>query len=120
MFRRTSQMLKISQLQAIKLVTGVTPTCWRVSLKRNYTWHELTDHLPKPPFGDIDDRIRAIANGMGLRTVLWKYDSDDWEFGFTPGITSEDVDNNYQKMIDDADSGLFATVCNPIFLVLCF
>ncbi len=58
---------------------------------------------------------------MGLRTVLWKYDSDDWEFGFTPGITSEDVDNNYQKMIDDADSGLFATVCIPIFsLVYCF
>lgn len=48
---------------------------------------------------------------MGLRTVLWKYDSDDWQFGATPGITSADVDNNYQKMINDADSGLFANVC---------
>ncbi|KAF8968143.1 carbohydrate esterase family 4 protein [Flammula alnicola] len=79
-------------LQAIKLATGVTPTCWR------------------PPYGDIDDRIRAIANGIGLRTVIWKYDSEDWQVGFTPNVTAATVDNNYQNMINDANNGLFANV----------
>jgi hypothetical protein len=37
----------------IKDVLGVTPTCWR------------------PPFGDIDDRIRAIGLAMGLQPVMW-------------------------------------------------
>ncbi|KAF9475385.1 glycoside hydrolase/deacetylase [Pholiota conissans] len=75
----------------IKLVTGVTPTCWR------------------PPFGDVDDRIRAIAKGLGLRTIIWKYDSDDWRFGSTPGVTQATVDGNYQSLIDLANKGTFAT-----------
>ena len=37
----------------IKDVTGVTPTFWR------------------PPFGDVDNRVRAIATAMGLKTSLW-------------------------------------------------
>lgn len=41
---------------AIKAVLDVTPTCWR------------------PPFGDVDDRVRAIAYGLGLRTIM--YDTD--------------------------------------------
>ncbi|WFD28125.1 hypothetical protein MNAN1_003131 [Malassezia nana] len=41
---------------AIKGVLDVTPTCWR------------------PPFGDVDDRVRAIAYGLGLRTIM--YDTD--------------------------------------------
>jgi hypothetical protein len=26
---------------------------------------------------DVGDRIRAIAHGLGLRTILWQYDSQD-------------------------------------------
>ncbi|KAJ7664251.1 hypothetical protein B0H17DRAFT_1092007 [Mycena rosella] len=40
-------------IQAIKLVTGVTPTCWR------------------PPLGDVDDRIRYISSQLGLTTIMW-------------------------------------------------
>ncbi|KAK0231770.1 carbohydrate esterase family 4 protein [Armillaria nabsnona] len=76
--------------QAIKLVTDVTPTCWR------------------PPFGDVDDRIRAIANALGLQTILWKYDSNDWKAG-TGNVTTETVDANYQSLIDDAKNGVFST-----------
>ncbi|TFY73368.1 hypothetical protein EWM64_g10644 [Hericium alpestre] len=75
-------------MKAIKLVTGVTPTCWR------------------PPFGDVDDRIRAIANGLGLQTIIWKYDSNDWRNG-QGGITPQDVDNNYMQFINNATSGTF-------------
>ncbi|KAJ3010174.1 chitin deacetylase [Thoreauomyces humboldtii] len=37
--------------------TGLLPTMWR------------------PPYGDIDDRVRAVAHALGLRTVVWT-DSD--------------------------------------------
>ncbi|KZV64536.1 carbohydrate esterase family 4 protein [Peniophora sp. CONT] len=75
-------------MQAIKLATGVTPTCWR------------------PPYGDVDDRIRAIAKGLGLRTIVWGYDSNDWQNGLN-GITDADVDNFYQQFVNNATSGNF-------------
>lgn len=78
-------------MQAVKLVAGVTPTCWR------------------PPFGDVDDRIRAIANGLGLRTIMWDYDTNDWQVGETSGVTSDSVDAMYQVLINDAGKGLFDT-----------
>ncbi|KAG1748053.1 carbohydrate esterase family 4 protein [Suillus lakei] len=77
-------------MEAIKLVAGVTPTCWR------------------PPFGDVDDRVRAIAHALGLRTIIWKYDSNDWRAG-TANITSADVDQNYNDLITRAQNGTFAT-----------
>ncbi|OBZ74246.1 Chitin deacetylase [Grifola frondosa] len=52
--------------KAIKAVTGVTPTTMRA------------------PFGDIDDRVRAICNAMGLTPIIWTtgpggpFDTNDW------------------------------------------
>jgi peptidoglycan/xylan/chitin deacetylase (PgdA/CDA1 family) len=88
---------------------GVTPTCWR------------------PPFGDVDvrilfcrnvatltilavlqDRIRAIANALGLQTIIWGFDSNDWKAG-TGNITTTDVDNAYNWLIGNETSGLFNT-----------
>lgn len=37
-------------------IIGVTPTTYR------------------PPYGDVDDRIRAIAMAMGLETIVWTRD----------------------------------------------
>ena len=39
--------------KAIKTVLGVTPT------------------LMRPPYGDIDDRVRAISLAMGMVPVIW-------------------------------------------------
>jgi len=75
-------------MNAIKLVLGVTPTCWR------------------PPYGDVDDRIRAIANALGLRTIIWQYDSNDWQVGST-NVTSAQVDSNYMSLIQNAQAGAF-------------
>lgn len=44
-------------LRAIKEATGITTKCWR------------------PPYGDVDDRVRAIAHQMGLQTILWDEDT---------------------------------------------
>ncbi|KAJ7431631.1 hypothetical protein B0H11DRAFT_844015 [Mycena galericulata] len=78
-------------LKAIKIVTGVTPTCWR------------------PPYGDVDDRIRYIAAQLGLETIIWKYDSNDWEEG-TNGVTAADVQANYDALISNATSGAFNSI----------
>ncbi|KAJ7479745.1 carbohydrate esterase family 4 protein [Mycena latifolia] len=78
-------------MQAIKLVTGVTPTCWR------------------PPYGDVDDRIRYIAAQLGLETVLWKYDSNDWEEG-TNGVTAATVQANYDALMTKANTGAFNSI----------
>ena len=40
-------------MKAIKDVTGVTPNTFR------------------PPYGDLDDRVRAVAAAMGLRPIQW-------------------------------------------------
>jgi len=78
-------------MQMIKLTIGVTPTCFR------------------PPYGDIDDRIRSIAKALGLRVILWQSDSFDWEVGSTPGVTPATVDANYQSLITAAQNGTFNT-----------
>ncbi|KAI0263676.1 hypothetical protein BGY98DRAFT_1109786 [Russula aff. rugulosa BPL654] len=82
-------------IKAIKLVTGVTPTCWR------------------PPYGDVDDRIRYIANQLGLQTVIWKYDSFDWRVGTVVAnvtVTPATVDTNYGLFISNLTAGIFDTV----------
>ncbi|KAK1231274.1 hypothetical protein PQX77_005614 [Marasmius sp. AFHP31] len=76
-------------MQAIKTVVGVTPTCWR------------------PPFGDVDDRIRAIANGLGLKNILWRYDTFDWQVGPSSTTKPETIDANYQAFINAAKNGTF-------------
>ncbi|OEJ84036.1 Chitin deacetylase 2 [Hanseniaspora osmophila] len=40
------------------------------------------NHLPKwfrPPYGGIDNRVRAITRQFGLQAVLWDYDTFDWQ-----------------------------------------
>ncbi|KAG6828835.1 hypothetical protein H0H87_000626 [Tephrocybe sp. NHM501043] len=53
---------------AIRTVLGVTPTTMR------------------PPYGDIDDRVRAISLAMGLVPIMWtrapdghQFDTNDWQ-----------------------------------------
>lgn len=45
------------------------------------------NHLPKwyrPPYGGIDDRVRAIARMFGMQAVLWDHDSFDWQMEAVP------------------------------------
>ncbi|KAJ6602833.1 carbohydrate esterase family 4 protein [Mycena vulgaris] len=78
-------------MEAIKLVTGFTPTCWR------------------PPFGDVDDRIRYIASQLGLETIIWKYDANDWEVGEN-GVTADMVQANYDALMANASAGAFDSI----------
>lgn len=78
--------------QAIKLVTGVTPIHFR------------------PPFGDIDNRVRVIAQSLNLTSILWEIDSDDWRINTgTPPVTASQIDANYQSILDAAKNGTYNT-----------
>ncbi|SPO25779.1 related to Chitin deacetylase precursor [Ustilago trichophora] len=73
--------------KAIKDIVGVTPTCWR------------------PPFGDIDDRVRAIAKGLGLESVLWTDDTDDWKILPLGSLPTASIDANYASIIAKETQG---------------
>ena len=67
--------------KAIKETLGITPKCWR------------------PPFGDVDDRVRAIAWLMGMRTIIWDRDTNDW------GLVSVHVLSSYTNTNSDNNIG---------------
>lgn len=66
----------------------------------------------QPACGDVDIRVRTITGGLSLRSVLWKYDANDWKVGTHPNvnIAIEFVDAQYQQMIDDGKQRDFADV----------
>ncbi|PRZ08850.1 peptidoglycan/xylan/chitin deacetylase (PgdA/CDA1 family) [Isoptericola sp. CG 20/1183] len=38
-----------------------------------------TPFLLRPPYGDVDGRVRSLATRTGLDVVLWSLDTRDWE-----------------------------------------
>ncbi|GBB90753.1 hypothetical protein RclHR1_01780020 [Rhizophagus clarus] len=67
-------------MKAIKDVIGVTPVYMR------------------PPYGDTDNRVRAITRAVGLKTVLWvpEFDSNDWTLTSTPPKSIDFVLNTFE------------------------
>lgn len=81
----------------IKDVMGVTPRCWR------------------PPYGDVDDRVRAIAHGLGLRTILWEDDTSDWDIKPDETKPTASIDANYKSIMSKQTAGKYSTA-GPIIL----
>ena len=50
--------------KAIVSIIGVTPLYWR------------------PPYGDVDNRVRAIATQLGYKTSIWTQDFDTNDVSF--------------------------------------
>ncbi|GAA6000581.1 uncharacterized protein JCM10292_000495 [Rhodotorula paludigena] len=77
----------------IKDITGVTPNTFR------------------PPYGDIDDRVRYIALQMGLRPIIWTqqgdklFDTEDWQIG-GGRVSAVDAYNNFISFVDTASQSL--------------
>ncbi|KAG6908967.1 hypothetical protein DXG01_002573 [Tephrocybe rancida] len=85
---------------AIRTILGVTPTTMR------------------PPYGDIDDRVRAISLAMGMVPIMWtrtpdgrQFDTNDWQVagGNVAGPASFAT---FQSILGNA------TVINTGFIVL--
>lgn len=58
---------------AVAQVTGVVSTLFR------------------PPFGELDDEVLAVAARRGEAVVLWDVDPADWEVGAPAGRTAQRV-----------------------------
>jgi hypothetical protein len=96
-------------MQAIKLVAGVAPTCWRPA----YGDVDVSVSILPMPTQDrhilrVQDRIRAIDNALGLQKLMWEYDSGDWMVGISGFIVSN-IDANYQLFVSNEISGTFDT-----------
>lgn len=73
--------------KAIKDVLGVTVQCWR------------------PPYGDVDDRIRYIAQSLGMRTIIWSDNTFDYDVS-TLGTAK--VQAYYDTILQGGQNGTYA------------
>jgi peptidoglycan/xylan/chitin deacetylase (PgdA/CDA1 family) len=68
----------------------------------------VTPNMMRPPYGDIDDRVRAISLAMGLTPVMWSRISplatfDTGDFYIHSGITSsQEVLYNWENIVGNA------------------
>ncbi|KAL5537167.1 CDA2_1 [Sanghuangporus sanghuang] len=82
--------------KAIQTVLGVTPVTMR------------------PPYGDIDDRVRAISLAMGMVPIIWtrgknneQFDTNDWRVagGTVTGTESVEAFENILSNATELDTG---------------
>lgn len=78
--------LKWTEL-AIKEITGVSPRLFR------------------PPYGDIDNRVRDIGTALGFTSVIWDHDTNDWMLAEkAPGFQADWIDGNFTEWIAEANT----------------
>ncbi|GAN03916.1 chitin deacetylase [Mucor ambiguus] len=78
--------LKWNEL-VIKEVTGVAPRYFR------------------PPYGDIDNRVRDVAAALGFAPIIWNHDTNDWAYASNPKVFKESwIDGNVTKWANAAKS----------------
>lgn len=53
--------------------------------------------LMRPPYGAINDRVRRVVRGLGMRPVLWDVDSRDWD--------GRSADKIIRKVMSQLDPG---------------
>ncbi|RIB28244.1 Carbohydrate Esterase Family 4 protein [Gigaspora rosea] len=67
--------------EIIKNVSGVTPKYMR------------------PPFGDVDDRVRNICTQLGYKVVIWDMDTNDWLSDGNPSFQMSWVEGNFTQWV---------------------
>ncbi|GAB5588044.1 chitin deacetylase [Umbelopsis nana] len=70
--------------EVIKEVIGVSPKLFR------------------PPYGDIDNRVRDIALQLGYTPVIWNHDTDDWKLSEAAGFDAAWIDGNATQWANEA------------------
>jgi len=65
----------------------------------------------RPPYGDIDNRVRAISLAMGMRPIIWtrnpadgaQFDTNDWK---VPGgtVTGPESFQQFQSILSNAST----------------
>ncbi|KAI7866039.1 hypothetical protein BDF14DRAFT_1882936 [Spinellus fusiger] len=70
--------------QIIKEVIGVSPIYFR------------------PPYGDIDNRVRDVAKALGFIPIIWNHDSKDWAASFDTTYNRDWIYSNVTQWAQDA------------------
>ncbi|KAK9477749.1 carbohydrate esterase [Lipomyces japonicus] len=70
----------------------------------------------RPPFGGVDNRIRAIAERLGLTVVLWDLDTNDWRLN-DYSRTEEEIYNQVQLWKDNDVRGIMLEHDNSYYTV---
>lgn len=70
-----------------------------------YDTIRVTPNTMRPPYGDIDDRVRYLSMAMGLTPIIWTtspsgqiYDTQDWKIA-AGVVTPAKVLQNFQTII---------------------
>ncbi|KAJ7068275.1 hypothetical protein C8F01DRAFT_1050292 [Mycena amicta] len=72
---------------------------WTMELIHNSTGGRVPRYW-RPPFGDSDNRVRAIASSVfGLTTVIWNQDTEDWSLTTQGGTTSQKINASMTEWI---------------------
>ncbi|EGO01889.1 carbohydrate esterase family 4 protein [Serpula lacrymans var. lacrymans S7.3] len=71
---------------------------WTMEIIHNSTGGRLPKYW-RPPYGDADNRVRAIAKEVfGLTTVIWNQDTGDWSLT-SGGTTAQAIHNDMEKWL---------------------
>ncbi|RIA92074.1 Carbohydrate Esterase Family 4 protein [Glomus cerebriforme] len=64
----------------------------------------LTPKYMRPPYGNIDDRVRGILTQLGYKVVIWDKDTNDWMSG-EPGNTFQLpwIEGNFTEWVKEND-----------------
>jgi peptidoglycan/xylan/chitin deacetylase (PgdA/CDA1 family) len=61
----------------------------------------------RPPYGDVDNRVRAIAKGVfGLETVVWTHDTGDWNLDQGGRYTVDSIVTEFNTWLADKSQGI--------------
>lgn len=75
-------------INKIKDVTGYTPTMLR------------------PPYGNVDSDVKAVAGSLGLIVINWSIDTEDWK--------SRNAKSVYKEIMENACSGAIV-LCHDLY-----
>lgn len=57
------------------------------------------------PYGDVDDRVRAIAWQMGMRTIVWDEDTNDWNMPPDGNLSPDTVNGYFEDWVNARKNG---------------
>ncbi|KAI8066392.1 hypothetical protein BC940DRAFT_302739 [Gongronella butleri] len=61
----------------------------------------VTPRFMRPPYGDMDDRVREIVKQLGFIPVIWNYDTFDWKLA-SNAIDKATVQATIKQWVDAA------------------
>ncbi|KAI8093849.1 uncharacterized protein BX664DRAFT_330734 [Halteromyces radiatus] len=63
----------------------------------------LSPRFMRPPYGDMDDRVREVVKQLGFIPVIWNYDTFDWKLA-SGTVTTTSIENTIKGWAGNASS----------------